>query len=146
MKVAINKEIGGFWLPDSALLRLVELGMPHFIQETEDLSGMPKDSIFVWESYDNPGRKRRLTLFYKSREESGVDGRVIRAIEEFINSDNPTCYSSSLDYHCGECSSNRGVCVRLAIVDIPDNIEWYINENEMGIESIHEKHRIWSAE
>lgn len=32
----------------------------------------------------------------------------------------------------------------LKIVEIPDNIEFYIHENDMGIESIHEKHRIWN--
>ena len=32
----------------------------------------------------------------------------------------------------------------LKIVEIPDDIEWYIVEDDVGTESIHEKHRIWS--
>jgi len=31
----------------------------------------------------------------------------------------------------------------LKIVEIPDNILWYIVDDESGIESIHENHRIW---
>jgi hypothetical protein len=30
------------------------------------------------------------------------------------------------------------------IVDIPDDVDWYIDECDDGSESIHEKHRIWS--
>ena len=29
------------------------------------------------------------------------------------------------------------------IVDIPDDIEWYVESDEIGIESIHEEHRVW---
>lgn len=35
-----------------------------------------------------------------------------------------------------------GFCSRLAVVDIPDNIEYEIY-NYDGSESIHEKHRVW---
>jgi len=30
------------------------------------------------------------------------------------------------------------------IVEVPDDVEWYLFEGEDGSESIHEKHRIWS--
>ena len=31
----------------------------------------------------------------------------------------------------------------LAVVEIPDDVEWEINEYD-GWESIHEKHRVWN--
>jgi len=31
----------------------------------------------------------------------------------------------------------------LKIVEVPDDIDWYIFENECGQESVHEEHRIW---
>ena len=31
----------------------------------------------------------------------------------------------------------------LKIVEIPDDVKWYIHESESGQESIHEEHRIW---
>ena len=34
----------------------------------------------------------------------------------------------------------------LEIVEIPDDIEYYIYENEMGVERVHEKHRFWPEE
>lgn len=36
----------------------------------------------------------------------------------------------------------NGSCAELAIVEIPDGIEWEINEYD-GSESVHEKHRSW---
>ena len=33
-------------------------------------------------------------------------------------------------------------CADLKIVDIPDDVEWYIHEYD-GLESVYEKHRIW---
>ena len=31
----------------------------------------------------------------------------------------------------------------IEIIEIPDDVEWYIWESENGYESIHERHRIW---
>ena len=33
-------------------------------------------------------------------------------------------------------------CSHLRVVEIPDDVEWYIAEYD-GLESIHEKHRVW---
>lgn len=38
----------------------------------------------------------------------------------------------------------NGECASLKVVEIPDDVKWYIEEYD-GIESIHEKHRIWWA-
>lgn len=32
---------------------------------------------------------------------------------------------------------------KLKVVEIPDDVEWFIDDYD-GIETIHEKHRIWS--
>ena len=36
----------------------------------------------------------------------------------------------------------NGFCADLKIVDIPDDVEWYVHEYD-GLESVYEKHRIW---
>ena len=36
----------------------------------------------------------------------------------------------------------NGDCAELVIVDVPDDVEWYIDEYD-GMESIHENHRSW---
>jgi len=30
------------------------------------------------------------------------------------------------------------------LIEIPADIKWYIYENEMGVESVHEEHRVWN--
>jgi hypothetical protein len=35
-----------------------------------------------------------------------------------------------------------GACAELRVVEIPDNVDWYVNDYD-GMESIHETHRIW---
>lgn len=37
----------------------------------------------------------------------------------------------------------NGHLSRLKVVEIPDDVEWFIDDYD-GIETIHEKHRIWS--
>lgn len=37
---------------------------------------------------------------------------------------------------------SSGSCAKLRIVDIPDGVEWEIDEYD-GYESVHEKHRSW---
>ncbi len=32
----------------------------------------------------------------------------------------------------------------LKVIEIPDDIKWYIHESEEGLETIHEEHRIWN--
>ena len=41
----------------------------------------------------------------------------------------------------GNNASGRGA--NLKVVEIPNNIEWYIDTTDMGYESIHEEHRVW---
>lgn len=39
-------------------------------------------------------------------------------------------------------AESSGSCAELDIVEIPDGVDWYIDEYD-GIESIHENHRSW---
>jgi hypothetical protein len=34
-------------------------------------------------------------------------------------------------------------CSKLEVIEIPDNVEYYIREDETGFETIHEVHRQW---
>ena len=36
----------------------------------------------------------------------------------------------------------NGECSEIKIVEIPDDVEWYIDDYD-GMESVHEKHRVW---
>lgn len=45
---------------------------------------------------------------------------------------------------CVELLGSRanGEYAELKVVEIPDDVEWYIREYD-GMEEVHEKHRIW---
>lgn len=34
-------------------------------------------------------------------------------------------------------------CSALKIVEVPDNVEWYLYTHDDGTEAIHERHRVW---
>lgn len=53
------------------------------------------------------------------------DARLIQAIEE-----------------AGIENARDNSCAKLKIVEIPDDIEWEIDDYD-GLESIHEKHKVW---
>lgn len=57
------------------------------------------------------------------------------------------CYGDRSDKKLVECvqtlgSEANGRCAKLKIVNIPDDVEWEI-ENYDGMESIHELHDVW---
>ena len=40
----------------------------------------------------------------------------------------------------GEEANGRFSCLK--VIEIPDDVEWFIDDHD-GVESIHEKHRVW---
>ena len=56
-------------------------------------------------------------------EESRTDERLVKCVEELG-------------------AEANGDCAELKVVEIPDDIDWYIHEYD-GLESIHEYHRSW---
>ena len=144
-KVAINTCYGGFGLSNAAYEKLIEWGIPvrNYKEPKRNENG-----LYEIETDDEVIYDRELTLlgedesndklyhFYKDADNS-LFGRywdtwtrenrthplVIRVIEEL-----------------GEAANSR--CAELKVVEIPDNVEYYIDEYD-GIEHIAEKHRIW---
>jgi len=47
-----------------------------------------------------------------------------------------------LDAH-GDAEVRSADCGPLKLVDIPDDVNWYIHSDEDGSESVHETHRVW---
>lgn len=43
-----------------------------------------------------------------------------------------------------ELGEHAGEECKLKIVEVPNDVEWYVDEKEDGVEIIREKHRIWS--
>lgn len=119
MKVAINKCFGGFGLSDEATkLYASKKGITLYEPEVKrfgTISEFYTDPEFKEGSYYYPD-------FYE--DETRADPDLIATIEEL-----------------GAEKAN-GNCADLSIVEIPDDVEWHIDEYD-GIESIHENHRTW---
>lgn len=116
MKIAINKQYGGFGLSDKAFEKLLQLKGIEF--ETAESSfgdsnyyakGHGGDDEYFISQYD----------YYEPRNDSDL----ISVIEEF--GDEAHGWASSL-----------------RVVEIPDDVEWQIEEYD-GLEWVAEKHRVW---
>lgn len=133
MKVVLNSCYGGFGLSDEAYEKLNEWGIPIqayispernpdtglYILKLEDEgevifdNTLSKDSVCCGRYWDSWTRDK----------ESRSHPLVVRVVEEL-----------------GERAN--GVHAKLRIADIPDDIEWKIDEYD-GIEHIAESHRTW---
>jgi hypothetical protein len=118
MKVAINTCFGGFGLSEPAFEKLLERKGIAF--EKED-----GESKFIGASYYKEGMCGDAEGYLAQYEfyEDRSDSDLIAVIEEFKEASN----SWAAD---------------IAIVEIPDDVEWYIHEYD-GMEHVAEKHRTW---
>ena len=138
MKVVINACFGGFSLSARAVQRLCELrGVPcHFFTYRTtggglDLRGaaraVPVEEIeardLTWMAYTTPTAEEASHVNYRRGDRA--DPHLIQVIEEM-----------------GEAAN--GYCAELAIVEIPDGVEYTIEEYD-GREHVAEKHRTWHA-
>lgn len=135
MKIVINKCYGGFGLSPEALLRLYELGCTEIATPVEKWFGRVRKSaesaLMEWHLYQKTKIPSiMLTAFSPDEKyvlyESNIDRNnplLIQVVEEL-----------------GEKSF--GTHALLSIVEIPDGVEWEIDEYD-GREHIAEKHRTW---
>jgi len=145
MKIVVNKCKGSFSLSARAVARLAELngqkayffadGVEITLDDTEYFhwyarnTNQPTQSppMSVW---SNMTVEERDTLLEKQAKENLVrkpkdrtDPKLIQVVEEL-----------------GESAS--GEHAKLKVIEIPDGIEWEIID-DLGYETVHEKHRWW---
>ena len=119
MKVAINRCWGGFSISEKAVFRYAELkGITIVARKTDSdyFTHYYIDGIEDDEHYFTPHFS-----FWDNDERT--DPYLIQTIEEL-----------------GE--EANGACAELMVVDVPDDVKWYISEND-GVEYVHELHRMW---
>jgi hypothetical protein len=114
MKIVINSEHGGFGLSDEAMeIYLTRKGLP-FVKEQWKFGSSNR---FIFMKSDD-----KKECYFESEIERN-DPVLVQIVEEMGDEANGN-YSS------------------LKIVEIPDDVKWYIGEYD-GMESVHEEHRIW---
>jgi len=116
MKVVINRCFGGFGLSHDAVLRYAELKDMKLVVEEKE-SSFSKYAYYV-------DRKSDDTYWYDGMIEDRSDPALVQVVEEL-----------------GDKAS--GWAAKLTVVEIPDNISWYIHEYD-GMERVDEDHRTWS--
>jgi hypothetical protein len=151
MKVVINGCYGGFSLSPEATLRLWKLGCeglevthvdaywPKDKREEEDAKYPTmgyKASLAKWREYKkSKGKAKRESLFLHV---FTPDEKYVLYARDVKRSD-PNLLSVVEDM--GEAAN--GACAELRIVDVPDGVDWEIEEYD-GREWVAEKHRTWS--
>jgi len=139
MKVVINKCYGGFNLSSKALFKLQDLGSQFVrVMEPEEYYGKGKKyARRTWEE-----------RFKKDKEEQGSFGCPIIRNDKILIDDYK--YNGSKPRACpllvqvveeiGE--ESYGGCAELKIVEIPDDIDFEIEEYD-GMETVSERHQTW---
>lgn len=144
-KVAINNSICGLSLNLKAFERLLELGNEHAKREEERMNDYVKAA------------KKALANASDEEIEEGVDtseGVFFRGDDEDWRKENFTFYipydmsrdDSDLVKVVEELGRDAGsqFCRSIVIVEVPDNIDWYVDQYDGGSEFVREHHRTWS--
>jgi hypothetical protein len=148
MKIVINTCFGGFSLSPRAIKRLAELeGRECYFYrgfKNEELISLEQaEKEWFAAAYDVPNLHEVLPESFRdedgtyttynalcnqhsinSRPEDRTDPKLIQVVEELGN-------------------VAAGACAKLRIIEIPDGIEYEIEEYD-GMESVHEVHQSWS--
>lgn len=132
MKIAINTCNGGFNLSEQAIIRYAELS---------GFSVYP-EKVFWWHSnyYKIP-----VLEFHELRYKALEDQATQKLLKDLV------FYVSLIPRNSPELirvieelgDAANGIPSKLKIVEIPDDVDWVIEEND-GIEFIAERHRTWS--
>ena len=129
-KLVINRCYGGFGLSEKAVMRYVELkGIKVYVETDEGLFTNyylcePEEYKKIeTECRETRNFDRLAALHFDSLGIERDDPSLIQVVEEL-------------------CEEADGEYAELKVVWIPDDVEYEI-ENYDGIESIHEKHRVW---
>jgi hypothetical protein len=113
MKVVINADWGGFGLSDAAIARYAELAGLNLIAQ--------EDTDYGWTNWYQDVIDD--DHFWSERELERDDAYLVQVVEEL-----------------GEAA--HGQHASLKIVDIPDDVEWHVEEYD-GSEWVAEDHQTW---
>jgi len=143
MKIVINECYGGFGLSKEACQRYFDLkGQQVWIEVDKKFSAL--DMFTVW--LVSPEKRLEIKegeAYYKMSRDERTDYNWKYSQQIWYQGDNLTRNDPILVQVVEEMGDKAwGRYAKLAIVEIPDDVQWIIEEND-GIEWVAEKHRTW---
>ena len=131
MKIVINRCFGSFGLSYKAVMRYAEIKGIKLYAYADDLfeEYVPKEGekepfiVYYYTKQRTGNNKEDNKNFFMDNNIDRTDLALVQVVEELKEEANTSCSE-------------------LKVVDIPDNIEYEI-DNYDGLESIHEMHRTW---
>jgi hypothetical protein len=129
MKIVINRCFGGFGISKEALWGLIQRGAKCVEKYKSKREGSLEElsdegSGWEYESYTGVFVRGEFRYSINDREAFRGDPDLVDVVES-LGSD-----------------AASGKFAELEVVEIPDDVEWYIHEYD-GLESIYEEHRSW---
>jgi hypothetical protein len=145
MKIVKNSCFGGFGLSDEAYEKLIEYGIPVRKYEKEERN--PETGLYDKKNPNNEGE----VIFDRDLDDDGdkmsksmrqLDGRYWDSFLDRHNRNHPLLVRVVEELGGGHRTGASGRFSDLQVVEIPDDIEYEIDEYD-GLETIREKHRTW---
>jgi len=133
-KIVINTCFGGFGLSPKALIYLIEMNSSLIVKSERDIDGFFSSGVFkrslkdcgngyVSDSFSSIVLKDDAYYSIESVDAFRDHPDLIKVVEELKE-------------------EADGSCAKLKIVEIPDDVDWEIDEYD-GSEEIHEVHKSW---
>jgi hypothetical protein len=142
MKIVVNRCYGGFGLSHEAIMRYAEIkGIQLFpIREIRDLNrDWTKPAKFLMID-DNKQIDNELLIHYVTKPLNGDGTYKEDSYWSHYNIERDDLSLVKVVEEMGNAAN--GDCAKLEVVEIPDGIDWGIDEYD-GIERVEESHRSW---
>lgn len=142
IRIVINSDFGGFSLSDAGIRRYLELSRPGQPYWEEPSEFQILGNTFWLVPPENrqkalePGEWASLSLSERQEHNRRYSS------ENFYDRDLDRTDPILVQVVDEMGTAANGRCASLKIVEIPDGVEWHIDEYD-GAESIHEDHRSW---
>lgn len=137
-KIVINTCFGGFGLSEAAYAKLIEWGVPvrKYIEQKRD----PETDLYLPE----PANEGRVIFDHVLSPEDKMAASMTRLRGRYWDTWTRSARDDAMIVRVVEELGEKanGKCAKLKVVEIPDGIEWEIDEYD-GNEHVCEKHRTW---
>lgn len=143
-KIVINRCYGGFGLSHEAVLAYLDkCGTPVWTEATEKFSTLIPFNYYLVPPEQriegSPDNWHEMTLVERAAYNAAYSETVFT--DRDVARDDP--YLVAVVEELGDAASGRHA--NLKVVDVPDDVNWYIEDYD-GLEWVAERHRTWGED